>query len=266
MTDPARSICSRVMVDSSTLEVVRIDPTLPSGSTVLVFLHEGLGCVELWRGFPARVVEATGLAAIVYSRAGYGRSSTIDRPRPVEYMHHEALAVLPRLLDELGVDDALLIGHSDGASIALLQAAAQGTRVRGLALIAPHVFVEPISLTGVAAAREAALQTDLLTRLGRYHDDVDAAFWGWNDVWLDPAFATWDIRGCLTAISAPVLVIQGEDDDYGTSAQVDAIVSDRPERRAVLLPNCGHSPVRDHADATVALVAEFVATVTTVAG
>jgi pimeloyl-ACP methyl ester carboxylesterase len=262
MTDAARSTSARVTVGASTLEVLRIDPSQPRGRTVLVFLHEGLGCVELWRDFPARIVEATGLSAIVYSRAGYGRSSSVERPRPVAYMHHEALVVLPNLLDQLGVDDAFLIGHSDGASIALLHAASGEAKLRGLVLMAPHVFVERISLSGVASARSAALGTDLLERLSRYHDDVDAAFWGWNDVWLDPAFATWDICSSLASISMPVLVIQGEDDDYGTSAQVDAIVSDRPQRRAVLLPNCGHSPMRDHPDSVASLVSDFVTTAT----
>ena len=228
----------------------------------LVFLHEGLGSVAMWRDYPAKLAHATGAAAIVYSRLGYGRSDPLTGPREVRYMHEEALATLPSLRRKLGLDDVVLVGHSDGASIALIHAGSGAFPVRALALEAPHVFVEDISIAGIEAARQAYATTDLPKRLARYHEDVESAFRGWNDIWLAPAFRAWDIEEYLPRVRSPVLAIQGEDDQYGTLAQVDAI-----ERRLagafekLVLAKCGHSPHRDQEQAVLAAMADFIARV-----
>jgi pimeloyl-ACP methyl ester carboxylesterase len=220
-----------------------------------VFLHEGLGSAGLWRDFPGRVAEAVGRpTTLVYSRLGYGRSAPVALPRPVRYMHDEALEALPSLLDETGIDRPVLVGHSDGASIALIHAGA-GFPVDALVLLAPHVFVEDRSIAGIEAATVAYEHGDLRRRLARHHDDVDGAFRGWNDVWLSPSFRSWDITGVLPAITCPVLVVQEQDDPYGTLAQVDAIergVSGPVER--LVLPGTGHSPHLDHPDAVIAAI------------
>jgi pimeloyl-ACP methyl ester carboxylesterase len=230
---------------------------------MLVFLHEGLGCVAMWRGFPAEVADDTGARAFVYSRRGYGRSDPVPLPRPLSYMHDEALTVLPELLTSLGVDDAVLVGHSDGASIALIHAAGSlgPDRVRGLVLMAPHVFCEDVSVASIAEAREAFEHGDLRARLERYHGaNTDCAFRGWSDAWLDPAFRRWNLESFLPGIHVPVLVIQGEEDPYGTLAQVEAIergVSGPCEK--LLLPHCGHDPARDAPEAVRAAIREWVA-------
>ena len=239
------------------LECVRIGIDRP-GPT-LVFLHEGLGSVALWRDFPQRVADATAHPALVYSRAGYGRSTLPSAARTPRYMHDEALVTLPALLDALGIADVILIGHSDGASIALIHAGARVRPVRALVAMAPHVFVEDLSIASIAQARDDYQSTDLRTKLGRYHVDVDSAFRGWNDIWLSPAFRDWNIEPYLSGIACPLLLIQGLDDEYGTLAQLDAIerqVSGRVER--VELADCGHSPHRDQPSATLAAVADFV--------
>ena len=239
---------------------------LASGSPTLVFLHEGLGSAEQWRDFPARVAKESGLGAIAYSRVGYGRSAPVTLPRPLTYMEDEARDFLPRLLDERGIDEAILVGHSDGGSIAIV-AAALDTRKRILAVVleAPHVFVEDVSIASIAKAREAFETGDLRARLAKYHGaNVDGAFRGWNDAWLDPAFRRWNIERFLPAIAVPVLVIQGEDDPYGTRAQVDAItrqVAGRSE--ALLLPRCGHTPHREQPAATQDAMVSFLRSVGT---
>jgi pimeloyl-ACP methyl ester carboxylesterase len=241
------------------LECIRISGT--RRAPTLVFLHEGLGSVALWKDFPARVARATGCPALVYSRAGYGRSSPAALPRAPDYMHVEALTVLPALLDRLGIDDPVLIGHSDGASIALLHAGSDRRPVRALIALAPHVFVEDISIANITEARRQYETTDLRDRLARRHADPDAAFRGWNDIWLSPAFRAWNIESCLPGVRCPLLLIQGRDDQYGTTAQLDAI-----ERQAggevsrLELADCRHSPHRDQPAATLAAIAEFVAT------
>ncbi len=234
----------------------------PGEAPTLVFLHEGLGCVSLWRDFPARLAEATGCGALVYSRAGYGRSDPVPLPRPVRFMHDEGLRVLPEVLNAAGVRDAILVGHSDGASIALVHAGSGAAgRVRALVLEAPHVFVEDVSVASIAAVGEAYRDTDLRARLARHHGaNVDCAFHGWNGVWLDPEFRAWNIEDCLPRVAVPVLVVQGEADEYGTVAQVEAI-----RRQAagpvetVILPRVGHSPHRDAPDAILEAMARFVA-------
>jgi pimeloyl-ACP methyl ester carboxylesterase len=231
------------------------------GAPTLVFLHEGLGSVSLWRGFPRAVAEATGSAALVYSRRGYGRSDPSPRPWPLRFMHDEAILVLPAVLDAARVEDAVLVGHSDGASIALVYAGAIGLRVRGVVAMAPHVLVEEVCVRSIAAIRAEydAPGSALRERLARHHADVDGAFHGWADAWLDPGFRSWDLRGYLPAVRVPVMVIQGEDDAYGTLLQVDEIerLVPAPVER-VVLPACGHSPHRDRPGETLAAVARFV--------
>ncbi|HTY66221.1 MAG TPA: alpha/beta hydrolase [Alphaproteobacteria bacterium] len=248
---------SFVDVDGVRLEVLRIEARDPKAPP-LVFLHEGLGSVAMWRDFPARVAASTGAETIVYSRRGYGRSAGLPGPRPVDYMQAEAREVLPRLLERLGTKDPVLIGHSDGASIALIYAGAR-LPAAGLVLMAPHVFVEDVTVASIAAAREAHRTTDLPQRLGRYHDDPDGAFRGWNDIWLDPAFRGWNIEACVPDIAAPMLLIQGEDDEYGTAAQVETIKRlARTRCELALLPECGHSPQRDQPARTLELITTFV--------
>ncbi len=231
----------------------------PGDEPALVLLHEGLGSVELWRGVPDALHAATGRRVVTYSRAGYGRSGPAVLPRPVSYMHDEADVVLPALLDGLAIERPVLVGHSDGASIALLHAGA-GRPVAGLVLLAPHVVVEDVSVTSIAAARDAYATTDLRDRLARYHDDVDATFRGWNDVWLSPAFRSWDITDRLPAIDAPVLVIQGEDDPYGTTRQVDLIAAGVHGRcEQLLLPGVGHAPHLEAPAEALAAITAFVA-------
>lgn len=226
----------------------------------LVFLHEGVGSVDQWKDFPRRVADALSRPALVYSRLGYGRSSPLAAPRNPDYMHDEALVTLPALLDRLELERPILIGHSDGASIALIHAGAARRPVCGLVALAPHVFVEDVSIASIARAKELYETTDLRARLARYHDDVDSAFRGWNDIWLAPAFREWSIERVLATIECPVLLIQGRDDEYGTIAQVDAIerqLQVRVER--ILLERCGHSAFRDAPDATLEAVTRFIA-------
>jgi pimeloyl-ACP methyl ester carboxylesterase len=233
----------------------------------LVLLHEGLGCVALWRDFPRRVAAATGgPTTLVYSRAGYGRSTPVPLPRPVTYMHEEALHGLPAVLAEHGIDRPILIGHSDGASIAIIHAGA-GFPVTALVLMAPHVFVEDRSIDGIRAAKEAYDHGDLRGRLARYHDHVDVAFRGWNDVWLSPEFRTWDITDRLGGITCPVLLVQEEHDAYGTVAQLDAIERGVPGRvERCVVAGTGHSPHLDDPESTLAAVAGFVSAVTLTRG
>lgn len=218
----------------------------------LVFLHEGLGSIAQWRDTPAEIARLTDRPALVYSREGYGHSSPIHLPRPLTYMHDEARTIP-------AVEDPVLVGHSDGASIAIIAAGEGLVHPRALVLIAPHVFVEDISVSSIAAAREAYEHGDLRARLAKYHDDVDGAFWGWNRAWLDPAFRAWNLEAYLPKITAPVLVVQGTGDQYGTLAQVEAI-----ERQlagpveTMLVAGAGHSPFRDQPALVHAGIAAFV--------
>lgn len=236
------------------IEAQRIGPdTGPS----LVFLHEGLGSLGLWRDFPQKLSAATGLGAFIYSRAGYGQSDPAPLPRPVRYMHDEA-ELLPEILKAAGIDDPILVGHSDGASITILYAGAGGA-ARALILEAPHVFAEESGLQSIARMREQYLQTDLKNRLARWHKDVDAAFWGWNGPWLDPEFRKWNIESSLEHIKAPILVIQGEDDEYGTRKQVESIEAKAAGPvETLMLAQCGHSPHRDQPESTVQGMADFL--------
>ncbi len=235
-----------------------------AGSPLMVFLHEGLGSVSMWRDYPQRLCEALNWRGLVYSRPGYGRSTprTAGERWPVEFMHQQAYEVLPALLRVLGVDVSTdrpwLFGHSDGGSIALLHAARFPSAVAGLIVLAPHLFVEELSICSIEKAREAYRNTDLRERLGRHHQDPDSAFWGWNDIWLDPAFRSWNIEAEVAAIRCPVLAVQGEDDEYGTLAQIEHIRLQAPQTRLCVLPRCGHSPHRDQAEAVNAAVRAFV--------
>ena len=224
----------------------------------LVFLHEGLGSISQWRDFPERIVEKTGLPAIVYARYGHGQSEVLQQPHGVDFMHREALESLPELLRALGIERPILIGHSDGASIALIYAGA-GHPLQGLVAMAPHVFVEDISIEGIVAAKQAFETTDLPQKLARHHSDVRKTFYGWNDVWLAPAFRSWNIEAFLPAIQCPLLAIQGYGDEYGTMAQVDAIARQAGGPVEVLkLEDCGHSPQKDQPEIVAKAIVEFV--------
>lgn len=229
------------------------------GGTELVFLHEGLGSITQWRDTPAAIASLSGRPALVFAREGHGRSSPVSVPRPLSYMHDEARR-LPRVLEAAGVRDPVLIGHSDGGSIALIASGAGWVAPRALALIAPHVFVEDLSVASIARAAEAYQTTDLRARLARHHADPDGAFWGWNRAWLDPAFRAWNIEAYLAGVRAPVLVVQGDADEYGTLAQVDAIERGCAGRVSrLVVPGAGHSPHRDAPAAVHEAIARFVA-------
>ena len=202
------------------LEVACYGPS-PADSPTIVMLHEGLGCVAMWQDIPEKLAKATGFGVFAYSRAGYGRSDSVDLPRPLDYMSREALQTLPEILDTIGFQRGILLGHSDGASIASIYlGSVEDFRVRGLVLIAPHFFTEPSGLESIAKARREYETGDLREKLAKYHRDVDNAFRGWNDAWLDPGFEEWDITQMIDYWRIPVLVIQGEEDQYGTIAQV----------------------------------------------
>jgi len=249
-------------IGSQRLEYRMIGPR-PDAAPTLVLLHEGLGCVGLWNDFPDQLAKATGCGVFVYSRAGYGQSSPVALPRPLTYMHDEARDTLPKLLATIGFQRGLLLGHSDGASIAAIYAGSrQDHRIGGLVLMAPHFFTEDMGIASIEEARKAYETGDLRARLSRWHKDVDNAFKGWNGAWLDPDFRQWDISEFLAYIRVPILIVQGEDDQYGTVAQIAAA-----ERECycpvevALLPGARHSPQRDAPEATLTVVAEFVARV-----
>jgi pimeloyl-ACP methyl ester carboxylesterase len=244
------------MVSGKRLEYSRTvgDPSRPA----LVFLHEGLGSVGLWRDFPARLAQATGRRALAYSRAGHGDSDPADMPRTPSFMHDEALRTLPALLDALGLDRPVLVGHSDGASIALIHAGVARRPLSGVVAIAPHVFVEDVSVREIARARRAFAETDMRVRMARHHRDADATFHAWNDIWLDPAFRDWNIEDVLGGIECPLLVVQGEGDQYGTLAQVDAIERGVPGPVERVLLDARHAPHLEAPEETLAAVAEFV--------
>jgi pimeloyl-ACP methyl ester carboxylesterase len=235
----------------------------PEEAPTLVFLHEGLGSVSAWRDFPARVADGTGWGALVFSRWGYGKSDPVTLPRPLTYMQDEALLALPEVLDHAGVQRCVLVGHSDGGSIALVFAGSglpQARRLLGLVLEAPHVFVEDVSVKSIAEAKVAYETGGLRARLARHHgDNVDGAFRGWNGAWLDPGFRSWNIEEYLPRVAVPSLVVQGRDDRYGTLAQLDAMErgSDAKVSRLVL-EGCGHSPHRDRPDEVKAAIETFV--------
>jgi pimeloyl-ACP methyl ester carboxylesterase len=246
-----------------TLEDRRIEYRWIAGShpnaATLVMLHEGLGSLSLWKDFPERLAAATGCRVLVHSRHGYGGSSSLHAPRGTDYMHEEARVWLPRLLRALEVRRPILFGHSDGASIALIHAAQPDADVAALILLAPHVMVEDLTVRNIERARIAFRETDLKERLARHHHDAEATFRGWNDIWLDPAFRTWNIEALLGAIRCPVLAIQGREDEYGTLEQLEILRRALPETEFQVLENCRHSPHRDQPQAVLDATREFLA-------
>jgi pimeloyl-ACP methyl ester carboxylesterase len=271
-----------VKIANRQLEYEWYGPSSEAAPT-LVFLHEGLGCVAMWRDFPERLAAQMGCGALVYSRAGYGKSDPIELPRPVSFMHEEALQTLPLVLDAFSIRETIVVGHSDGGSIAIIHAGGtRDPRVRGLILEAPHVFVEEVGLESIraiagdyrgegagrmpanrprdAGAPGAGTPVFLGQRLARYHgEQVDQTFWGWNDVWLNPDFRSWNIEEYLPEILVPVLLIQGADDQYGTREQIRKIEAGcRAPVRTMLLENCGHTPHLDQPERTIEAMKEFV--------
>ena len=226
---------------------------------VLIFLHEGLGSAGLWREFPALLSVASRLPGLVYSRYGYGGSDVLAGDRAVTYMHEEALESLPELREKLGLDDVILVGHSDGASIALIHAAARRWPVRSLVLEAPHVLVEDVTVASIEEVAKAYANSALSARIARHHLDGTKTFLGWNRIWLDPAFRNWNIEGCLPAIRCPALVIQGKDDEYGTVLQVERIVKRcSGPVETILIEDCRHAPHREQPEIVVGRAADFI--------
>jgi len=252
---PFIDVCNR-RIDYERIEIV------PAGRPTLVFLHEGIGSIAMWRDFPGRVAHAAGCNAVVYSRYGYGNSEPLHEAREVRYMHDEALRALPELLDKLGLTRPILVGHSDGGSIALVHAGGSGRPVTGVVAMAPHVLVEDVSIASITAAKVAYETTDLRARLKRHHADVDSAFWGWNRIWLAPGFRSWNIEEYLPRIACPVLAIQGEDDEYGTMEQLRRIGAQVADAELVELADCRHSPHKDQPDAVVDAITRFVDRIT----
>ncbi len=250
----------RLTIDGLSLEYRMIGP-LPDQAPTVVMLHEGLGSVSLWNDFPDKLAARAKTGVFVYSRGGYGRSSAVPLPRPLDYMQRDAAEVVPKLLDAIGFRRGILLGHSDGASIATAYlGSAQDHRVRGLVLIAPHFFTEPEGLAEIRRAKEAYDTTDLRARLARHHEHVDVAFRGWNDAWLDPCFATeFDLTEALAYIRVPILIVQGENDPYGTVRQIEVAQEECycPVDVAIL-PNCGHSPHREQPDRALEEIGAFV--------
>jgi pimeloyl-ACP methyl ester carboxylesterase len=246
-------------VDGAKLEIKRFPGE--AGKPTLVFLHEGLGCIDMWGDFPARLSNISGCPALVYSRRGYGRSAPCDVPRPLTYMHDEGLIVLPDMLETAEIGNHLLIGHSDGGSISLINAG--GTPAPGLKAVitmAAHVFCETLSVTSIAQAKTLYEEAGLRARLAQYHlGNVDCAFWGWNKAWLDPDFMQWNIEPYLPKITVPQLVMQGHDDSYGTIAQVEAIEKQSAGPVQVcMLENCGHAPYKEQAQKSLEVTLEFI--------
>jgi pimeloyl-ACP methyl ester carboxylesterase len=246
-----------VTVASHRIEYERIAVARAPRPT-LVFLHEGLGSVAMWRDFPDRVAHATNCDAVVYSRYGYGQSDPLAEERTPRYMHDEALVALPELLDALAIDRPILVGHSDGGSVALIHAGAGVRPVAAVVTLAAHVLVEDVSVASIAAARAAYATTDLHARLARYHADADSAFLGWNRIWLAPEFRAWNIEEYLPRIACPVLALQGEDDEYGTMEQMRRIRARVRDVEVLALQDCRHSPQRDQPEAVIEAITRFV--------
>jgi pimeloyl-ACP methyl ester carboxylesterase len=249
-----------ITISGAAIEYRRVaaaDPALP----VLVFLHEGLGCTALWRDFPDQLCEATGCGGLIYSRQGYGGSDPCELPRPLDYMERAAIMNLPEILRRFGIENFCLVGHSDGASIALIHAGQEAEPdPKAVIVMAPHVFCEEISVAGISAARDAYETGDLKEKLKKFHGmNTECAFRGWNDAWLDPAFGQWNIERYLLTLTAPILAIQGRDDSYGTLAQLDAIAAGTAGSfDKLVLDNCGHNPWQEQRDKVLAATTEFI--------
>ena len=231
---------------------------------LIVCLHEGLGSVAMWKDFPQRLCEAAKCRGLVYSRPGYGQSTprSADETWQPDFMHRQAFEVLPALLKELGIDTEKdkpwLFGHSDGGSIALLFAARHPNNISGAIVVAPHILVEELSVRSIEKAKLAYQTTALRSQLARYHDDVDSAFWGWNNIWLNPAFRRWNLTQAIKTITCPLLAVQGLDDEYGTLEQIHGIKRVLPATQLLELPDCGHSPHRDQPDALIDACVAFI--------
>jgi len=231
-----------------------------SAYPVIVFLHEGLGSISLWKDFPEAFCRRHGLTGLMFSRYGYGLSTPrpTEEQWPVSFMHEQAHEVLPAFFSQLGITRPWLFGHSDGGSIALLYASRFSQQLSGVIVAAPHIFVEDITIKSIRAVRDVYLTQDLRTKLGHHHGDVDSAFWGWNNIWLDPAFGAWNIEQELTTITCPILAIQGEDDEYGSLEQIHGIARKIPAAQITILPQCKHSAHRDQPDMLSKAVAHFI--------
>lgn len=257
MTESAEA--GHVTVEGCRLEYRWFGET--SDRAPVVMLHEGLGSISMWKDFPDQVARRTGRRVLAYSRHGYGTSSRLETRREPEYMHHEAEVVLPAVLQALGVERPVLLGHSDGGSIALIHAGRFPGKAAALILEAPHVFVEPVTIESIAGAKTIYETTDLGRKLGRHHDDADSTFWGWNDIWLDPRFLHWNIESYLPDVEVPVLMLQGVQDEYGSVAQLEAIAAQvSGETETVLMDACGHSPHRDQPELTLSAIERFLLT------
>ena len=242
------------------VEYVHIAPER-TAAPLLVFLHEGLGSIAMWKDFPEKLCEAGGFRGLVFSRPAYGRSTprAADEVWDVDFMHRQAHEVLPAFFEALGIDEKpWLFGHSDGGSISLLYASRFPDRVAGLVVLAPHILVEDVTVANIELARKAYLETDMPKKLGRYHDDVDSAFWGWNRIWLHPPFKQWNIENELGTIRCPVLAMQGIDDEYGTLRQIRDIALHVPQTQLVEIPDCGHSPHRDQPETAIVATVSFL--------
>ncbi|MGJ8556124.1 MAG: alpha/beta fold hydrolase [Sulfitobacter geojensis] len=250
----------RAQVNGTALEYACWGPS-PDQAPTLVLLHEGLGSVAQWKDVPQALADATGFGVFAYSRAGYGASDPVSLPRPLDYMSREAEDNLGAVMDAAGIKQVVLLGHSDGATIATLYAGSvSDMRVRGLILIAPHFFAEPDGLAAIRAAGKAYGEGDLRSKLAKYHANVDVAFHGWHDAWIDPAFAKWNVADAIDHLRIPVLAIQGRDDPYGTLAQIDEIETRiYSPVETLILDGCGHAPHLEQADATLAEISEFCA-------
>ncbi len=250
---------SDILIDGQRLETAWWGPA-PDAAPTLVLLHEGLGCVALWRDFPALLQAATGCGVFAYSRLGYGQSDPVERPRPMTYMHDEALRILPQVLDHIGVRNAITIGHSDGGSIAAIHAGGtRDKRLTGVVMMAAHFFVEELNIASIAQIKHTYETTDLRSRMARYHRDVDGAFYGWNDAWLDPRFRAFDIIRYLEAIQVPILGLQGEDDPYGSPAQLHVLQRHVGVPAEIWeIPDARHAPHLEAKDDTIATIAAFI--------
>jgi len=249
-----------LIVGGKRLEIAWHGPS-PDEAPTLVLLHEGLGCVAMWRDFPAKLAASTGCGVLVYSRLGYGRSDACSLPRPVRFMHDEGLKVLPNLLKAAGINECILVGHSDGGSIAIIYAGGTlANPLRALITEAAHVFCEEITIHSIEKAKESYQRGDLRQKLGKYHGaNTDCAFWGWNATWLHPDFRNWNLEEYLPRIKVPVLAIQGENDEYGTEAQIEAIEQQAGAgAEIVMLPDAGHSPHDDQETATLQAMTRFI--------
>lgn len=246
-----------IVAGSLGLEYRVIEAAVP-GRPALVLLHEGLGCVAMWRDFPDKLAATTGCRVIVYSRPGYGQSDPHPQPRRPDYMHREAQEVLPAFLKALGIERPVLVGHSDGGSIALIHGGSFPDQVAGLVVMAPHEFIEEETLAGIRAAREFWQRSDWPQKLARYHRDAGQVFADWNDCWLSPEFRDWNIESFLPTIRCPVLAIQGVDDEYATLRQIEVIAEQVPDTQLLKLPRCGHTPQRDQEAAVLDAISAFV--------